>query len=130
MGSCQCCSLEHHQRLGREAQSPEGTFSIPLSIKTSSGPGVPAVAVPTHSRVSPPPPATQEHGHSPEIGSATTTALAYPLSQPHEAPSPVTSHISKVLFERTTACCVLTAYATIVLYATQSCHQHGLLHLG
>lgn len=72
---------------------------MPLSIKTSSGAGSPAVAVPTHSQPSPTP-SNESTDTASEIGSAFNSPLRSPIrsANPTRPSSPVTSHISKVLF--------------------------------
>ncbi|XP_075403590.1 ubiquitin carboxyl-terminal hydrolase BAP1 isoform X1 [Tenrec ecaudatus] len=80
----------------RESQKD---LSLPLSIRTSSGAGSPAVAVPAHSQPSPTP-SNESTDTASEIGSAFNSPLRSPIrsANPTRPSSPVTSHISKVLF--------------------------------
>ncbi|KAI4548089.1 hypothetical protein MG293_000419 [Ovis ammon polii] len=85
--------------LAEKLKESQKDLSIPLSIKTSSGAGGPAVAVPTHSQPSPTP-SNESTDTASEIGSAFNSPLCPPIrSANHTWPSsPVTSRISKVLF--------------------------------
>ncbi|EDL88955.1 Brca1 associated protein 1 (predicted) [Rattus norvegicus] len=85
--------------LTEKLQESQKDLSIPLSIKTSSGAGSPAVAVPTHSQPSPTP-SNESTDTASEIGSAFNSPLRSPIrsANPTRPSSPVTSHISKVLF--------------------------------
>lgn len=85
--------------LTEKLQESQKDLSVPLSIKTSSGAGSPAVAVPTHSQPSPTP-SNESTDTASEIGSAFNSPLRSPIrsANPTRPSSPVTSHISKVLF--------------------------------
>lgn len=85
--------------LTEKLQESQKDLSIPLSIKTSSGAGSPAVAVPPHSQPSPTP-SNESTDTASEIGSAFNSPLRSPIrsANPTRPSSPVTSHISKVLF--------------------------------
>ncbi|KAM7154697.1 LOW QUALITY PROTEIN: ubiquitin carboxyl-terminal hydrolase BAP1-like [Molossus nigricans] len=85
--------------LAEKLRESQKDISIPLSIKTSSGAGSPAVAVPTHSQPSPIP-SNESTDTASEIGSAFNLPLCSPIrsANPTRPSSPVTSHISKVLF--------------------------------
>lgn len=85
--------------LAEKLKESQKDLSIPLSIKTSSGAGSPAVAVPTHSQPSPTP-SNESTDTASEIGSAFNSPLRSPIrsANPTRPSSPVTSHISKVLF--------------------------------
>lgn len=85
--------------LTEKLKESQKDLSIPLSIKTSSGAGSPAVAVPTHSQPSPTP-SNESTDTASEIGSAFNSPLRSPIrsANPTRPSSPVTSHISKVLF--------------------------------
>lgn len=85
--------------LTEKLQESQKDLSIPLSIKTSSGAGSPAVAVPSHSQPSPTP-SNESTDTASEIGSAFNSPLRSPIrsANPTRPSSPVTSHISKVLF--------------------------------
>lgn len=83
--------------LAEKLKESQKDLSIPLSIKTSSG-GT-AVAVVTHSQPSPTP-SNESTDTASEIGSAFNSPLRSPIrsANPTRPSSPVTSHISKVLF--------------------------------
>ncbi|XP_009198867.1 ubiquitin carboxyl-terminal hydrolase BAP1 isoform X1 [Papio anubis] len=85
--------------LAEKLKESQKDLSIPLSIKTGSGAGSPAVAVPTHSQPSPTP-SNESTDTASEIGSAFNSPLRSPIrsANPTRPSSPVTSHISKVLF--------------------------------
>ncbi|XP_072506305.1 ubiquitin carboxyl-terminal hydrolase BAP1 [Notamacropus eugenii] len=85
--------------LAEKLKESQKDLSIPLSIKTSSGAGSPAVAVPSHSQPSPTP-SNESTDTASEIGSAFNSPLRSPIrsANPTRPSSPVTSHISKVLF--------------------------------
>nr|XP_044991816.1 ubiquitin carboxyl-terminal hydrolase BAP1 isoform X7 [Jaculus jaculus] len=85
--------------LAEKLQESQKDLSIPLSIKTSSGAGSPAVAVPAHSQPSPTP-SNESTDTASEIGSAFNSPLRSPIrsANPTRPSSPVASHISKVLF--------------------------------
>ncbi|KAM4882343.1 ubiquitin carboxyl-terminal hydrolase BAP1 isoform 1-T1 [Thomomys bottae] len=85
--------------LAEKLQESQKDLSLPLSVKTSSGAGSPAVAVPTHSQPSPTP-SNESTDTASEIGSAFNSPLRSPIrsANPTRPSSPVTSHISKVLF--------------------------------
>lgn len=85
--------------LAEKLKESQKDLSIPLSIKTSSGAGSPAVAVPAHSQPSPTP-SNESTDTASEIGSAFNSPLRSPIrsANPTRPSSPVTSHISKVLF--------------------------------
>uniref|UniRef100_A0A8C6R1I6 Ubiquitin carboxyl-terminal hydrolase n=1 Tax=Nannospalax galili TaxID=1026970 RepID=A0A8C6R1I6_NANGA len=85
--------------LAEKLQESQKDLSVPLSIKTSSGAGSPAVAVPAHSQPSPTP-SNESTDTASEIGSAFNSPLRSPIrsANPTRPSSPVTSHISKVLF--------------------------------
>ncbi|XP_014313128.1 ubiquitin carboxyl-terminal hydrolase BAP1 isoform X2 [Myotis lucifugus] len=85
--------------LAEKLKESQKDLSIPLSIKTSSGAGSPAVAVPMHSQPSPTP-SNESTDTASEIGSAFNSPLRSPIrsANPTRPSSPVTSHISKVLF--------------------------------
>uniref|UniRef100_A0A8I3SCQ2 Ubiquitin carboxyl-terminal hydrolase n=1 Tax=Canis lupus familiaris TaxID=9615 RepID=A0A8I3SCQ2_CANLF len=85
--------------LAEKLKESQKDLSIPLSIKTSSGAASPAVAVPTHSQPSPTP-SNESTDTASEIGSAFNSPLRSPIrsANPTRPSSPVTSHISKVLF--------------------------------
>ncbi|NWX81258.1 BAP1 hydrolase, partial [Alca torda] len=83
--------------LAEKLKESQKDLSIPLSIKTSGG-GT-AVAVVTHSQPSPTP-SNESTDTASEIGSAFNSPLRSPIrsANPTRPSSPVTSHISKVLF--------------------------------
>uniref|UniRef100_A0A8B9C951 ubiquitinyl hydrolase 1 n=1 Tax=Anser brachyrhynchus TaxID=132585 RepID=A0A8B9C951_9AVES len=83
--------------LAEKLKESQKDLSIPLSIKTSSGGA--AVAVVTHSQPSPTP-SNESTDTASEIGSAFNSPLRSPIrsANPTRPSSPVTSHISKVLF--------------------------------
>lgn len=83
--------------LAEKLKETQKDLSIPLSIKTSSG-GT-AVAVVGHSQPSPTP-SNESTDTASEIGSAFNSPLRSPIrsANPTRPSSPVTSHISKVLF--------------------------------
>ncbi|XP_066473182.1 ubiquitin carboxyl-terminal hydrolase BAP1 isoform X2 [Tiliqua scincoides] len=83
--------------LAEKLKETQKDLSIPLSIKTSSG-GT-AVAVVAHSQPSPTP-SNESTDTASEIGSAFNSPLRSPIrsANPTRPSSPVTSHISKVLF--------------------------------
>uniref|UniRef100_A0ACB8EJ03 Ubiquitin carboxyl-terminal hydrolase bap1 n=2 Tax=Sphaerodactylus townsendi TaxID=933632 RepID=A0ACB8EJ03_9SAUR len=83
--------------LTQKLKETQKDLSIPLSIKTSSG-GT-AVAVVAHSQPSPTP-SNESTDTASEIGSAFNSPLRSPIrsANPTRPSSPVTSHISKVLF--------------------------------
>ncbi|XP_060095958.1 ubiquitin carboxyl-terminal hydrolase BAP1 isoform X2 [Heteronotia binoei] len=83
--------------LTEKLKETQKDLSIPLSIKTSSG-GT-AVAVVAHSQPSPTP-SNESTDTASEIGSAFNSPLRSPIrsANPTRPSSPVTSHISKVLF--------------------------------
>ncbi|XP_061203025.1 ubiquitin carboxyl-terminal hydrolase BAP1 isoform X1 [Neopsephotus bourkii] len=83
--------------LAEKLKESQKDLSIPLSIKTTSG-GT-AVAVVTHSQPSPTP-SNESTDTASEIGSAFNSPLRSPIrsANPTRPSSPVTSHISKVLF--------------------------------
>nr|XP_051708314.1 ubiquitin carboxyl-terminal hydrolase BAP1 isoform X5 [Oryctolagus cuniculus] len=85
--------------LAEKLKESQKDLSVPLSIKTSSGAGSPAVAVPAHSQPSPTP-SNESTDTASEIGSAFNSPLRSPIrsANPTRPSSPVTSHISKVLF--------------------------------
>ncbi|KAG5216051.1 hypothetical protein JEQ12_001627 [Ovis aries] len=85
--------------LAEKLKESQKDLSIPLSIKTSSGAGGPAVAVPTHSQPSPTP-SNESTDTASEIGSAFNSPLRPPIRSANRTwpSSPVTSRISKVLF--------------------------------
>ncbi|XP_004419847.1 PREDICTED: ubiquitin carboxyl-terminal hydrolase BAP1 [Ceratotherium simum simum] len=85
--------------LAEKLKESQKDLSIPLSIKTSSGAGSPAVAMPMHSQPSPTP-SNESTDTASEIGSAFNSPLRSPIrsANPTRPSSPVTSHISKVLF--------------------------------
>ncbi|XP_069874704.1 ubiquitin carboxyl-terminal hydrolase BAP1 isoform X2 [Dipodomys merriami] len=85
--------------LTEKLQESQKDLSLPLSVKTSSGAGSPAVAMPTHSQPSPTP-SNESTDTASEIGSAFNSPLRSPIrsANPTRPSSPVTSHISKVLF--------------------------------
>ncbi|XP_048211845.1 ubiquitin carboxyl-terminal hydrolase BAP1 isoform X2 [Perognathus longimembris pacificus] len=85
--------------LAEKLQESQKDLSLPLSVKTSSGAGSPAVAMPTHSQPSPTP-SNESTDTASEIGSAFNSPLRSPIrsANPTRPSSPVTSHISKVLF--------------------------------
>lgn len=85
--------------LAEKLKESQKDLSIPLSIKTSSGAASPAVAVPTHPQPSPTP-SNESTDTASEIGSAFNSPLRSPIrsANPTRPSSPVTSHISKVLF--------------------------------
>ncbi|XP_034514312.1 ubiquitin carboxyl-terminal hydrolase BAP1 isoform X2 [Ailuropoda melanoleuca] len=85
--------------LAEKLKESQKDLSIPLSIKTNSGAASPAVAVPTHSQPSPTP-SNESTDTASEIGSAFNSPLRSPIrsANPTRPSSPVTSHISKVLF--------------------------------
>ncbi|XP_019392622.1 PREDICTED: ubiquitin carboxyl-terminal hydrolase BAP1 isoform X1 [Crocodylus porosus] len=83
--------------LAEKLKESQKDLSIPLSIKTGSGGA--AVAVVTHSQPSPTP-SNESTDTASEIGSAFNSPLRSPIrsANPTRPSSPVTSHISKVLF--------------------------------
>ncbi|XP_062977202.1 ubiquitin carboxyl-terminal hydrolase BAP1 [Elgaria multicarinata webbii] len=83
--------------LAEKLKETQKDLSMPLSIKTSSG-GT-AVAVVPHSQPSPTP-SNESTDTASEIGSAFNSPLRSPIrsANPTRPSSPVTSHISKVLF--------------------------------
>ncbi|XP_015262497.1 PREDICTED: ubiquitin carboxyl-terminal hydrolase BAP1 [Gekko japonicus] len=83
--------------LTEKLKETQKDLSIPLSIKTSSG-GT-AVAAVAHSQPSPTP-SNESTDTASEIGSAFNSPLRSPIrsANPTRPSSPVTSHISKVLF--------------------------------
>ncbi|XP_065543022.1 ubiquitin carboxyl-terminal hydrolase BAP1 isoform X1 [Lathamus discolor] len=83
--------------LAEKLKESQKDLSIPLSIKTTGG-GT-AVAVVTHSQPSPTP-SNESTDTASEIGSAFNSPLRSPIrsANPTRPSSPVTSHISKVLF--------------------------------
>lgn len=83
--------------LAEKLKESQKDLSIPLSIKTSGG-GT-TVAVVTHSQPSPTP-SNESTDTASEIGSAFNSPLRSPIrsANPTRPSSPVTSHISKVLF--------------------------------
>ncbi|XP_061473925.1 ubiquitin carboxyl-terminal hydrolase BAP1 isoform X4 [Rhineura floridana] len=83
--------------LAEKLKETQKDLSIPLSIKTSSG-GT-AVAAVVHSQPSPTP-SNESTDTASEIGSAFNSPLRSPIrsANPTRPSSPVTSHISKVLF--------------------------------
>nr|XP_056719047.1 ubiquitin carboxyl-terminal hydrolase BAP1 [Euleptes europaea] len=83
--------------LTEKLKETQKDLSIPLSIKTSSGGA--AVAVVAHSQPSPTP-SNESTDTASEIGSAFNSPLRSPIrsANPTRPSSPVTSHISKVLF--------------------------------
>ncbi|XP_053154304.1 ubiquitin carboxyl-terminal hydrolase BAP1 isoform X2 [Hemicordylus capensis] len=83
--------------LAEKLKETQKDLSIPLSIKTSSGGA--AVAVVAHSQPSPTP-SNESTDTASEIGSAFNSPLRSPIrsANPTRPSSPVTSHISKVLF--------------------------------
>lgn len=83
--------------LAEKLKESQKDLSIPLSIKTSSSGA--AVAVVTHSQPSPTP-SNESTDTASEIGSAFNSPLRSPIrsANPTRPSSPVTSHISKVLF--------------------------------
>ncbi|XP_042535850.1 ubiquitin carboxyl-terminal hydrolase BAP1 isoform X2 [Dipodomys spectabilis] len=85
--------------LTEKLQESQKDLSLPLSVKTSSGAGSPAVAMATHSQPSPTP-SNESTDTASEIGSAFNSPLRSPIrsANPTRPSSPVTSHISKVLF--------------------------------
>ncbi|XP_001380338.2 ubiquitin carboxyl-terminal hydrolase BAP1 [Monodelphis domestica] len=85
--------------LAEKLKESQKDLSIPLSIKTSGGAGSPAVAAPSHSQPSPTP-SNESTDTASEIGSAFNSPLRSPIrsANPTRPSSPVTSHISKVLF--------------------------------
>ncbi|KAK2118584.1 Ubiquitin carboxyl-terminal hydrolase bap1 [Saguinus oedipus] len=85
--------------LAEKLRESQKDLSIPLPIKTSSGARSLAVAVPTHSQPSPTP-SNESTDTAFEIGSAFNSPLHSPIrsANPMRPSSPVTSHISKVLF--------------------------------
>ncbi|XP_012886244.1 PREDICTED: ubiquitin carboxyl-terminal hydrolase BAP1 isoform X2 [Dipodomys ordii] len=85
--------------LTEKLQESQKDLSLPLSVKTSTGAGSPAVAMPTHSQPSPTP-SNESTDTASEIGSAFNSPLRSPIrsANPTRPSSPVTSHISKVLF--------------------------------
>lgn len=84
--------------LAEKLKESQKDLSIPLSIKTGGGGGA-AVAVVTHSQPSPTP-SNESTDTASEIGSAFNSPLRSPIrsANPTRPSSPVTSHISKVLF--------------------------------
>ncbi|NXX83672.1 BAP1 hydrolase, partial [Urocolius indicus] len=84
--------------LAEKLKESQKDLSIPLSIKTSGGGGA-AVAVVTHSQPSPTP-SNESTDTASEIGSAFNSPLRSPIrsASATRPSSPVTSHISKVLF--------------------------------
>ena len=85
--------------LAEKLKESQKDLSIPLSIKTSNGAGSPAVAVPRHSQPLPTP-SNESMDTASEIGSAFNSPLRPPIRSANRTrpSSPVTSHISKVLF--------------------------------
>ncbi|XP_060621827.2 ubiquitin carboxyl-terminal hydrolase BAP1 [Anolis sagrei] len=83
--------------LTEKLKETQKDLSIPLSIKTSSGGS--AVAMVAHSQPSPTP-SNESTDTASEIGSAFNSPLRSPIrsANPTRPSSPVTSHISKVLF--------------------------------
>uniref|UniRef100_A0A452IRM5 Ubiquitin carboxyl-terminal hydrolase n=1 Tax=Gopherus agassizii TaxID=38772 RepID=A0A452IRM5_9SAUR len=83
--------------LAEKLKESQKDLSIPLSIKTGSG-GT-TVAVVAHSQPSPTP-SNESTDTASEIGSAFNSPLRSPIrsANPTRPSSPVTSHISKVLF--------------------------------
>ena len=81
--------------LTEKFQESQKHLSIPLSIKTSSGAGSPAVAVPTHSQP-PPTPSKESSDTAYEIGSALKSPLCSPIRSAN--PTRPSSPVSKVLF--------------------------------
>lgn len=83
--------------LAEKLKESQKDLSVPLSIKTSGGGA--AVAVVTHSQPSPTP-SNESTDTASEIGSAFNSPLRSPIrsANPTRPSSPVTSHISKVLF--------------------------------
>uniref|UniRef100_A0A8D0LB42 Ubiquitin carboxyl-terminal hydrolase n=1 Tax=Sphenodon punctatus TaxID=8508 RepID=A0A8D0LB42_SPHPU len=83
--------------LAEKLKESQKDLSIPLSIKTSSGSTT--VAVVAHSQPSPTP-SNESTDTASEIGSAFNSPLRSPIrsANPTRPSSPVTSHISKVLF--------------------------------
>ncbi|KAH0630031.1 hypothetical protein JD844_012594, partial [Phrynosoma platyrhinos] len=83
--------------LTEKLKETQKDLSIPLSIKTSGGGS--AVAVVAHSQPSPTP-SNESTDTASEIGSAFNSPLRSPIrsANPTRPSSPVTSHISKVLF--------------------------------
>ncbi|KAJ7316724.1 hypothetical protein JRQ81_002886 [Phrynocephalus forsythii] len=83
--------------LAEKLKETQKDLSIPLSIKTSSAGA--AVAVVAHSQPSPTP-SNESTDTASEIGSAFNSPLRSPIrsANPTRPSSPVTSHISKVLF--------------------------------
>ncbi|OXB71336.1 UNVERIFIED_CONTAM: hypothetical protein H355_012742 [Colinus virginianus] len=83
--------------LAEKLKESQKDLSIPLSIKTSGGGA--AVAIVTHSQPSPTP-SNESTDTASEIGSAFNSPLRSPIrsANPTRPSSPVTSHISKVLF--------------------------------
>ncbi|XP_061864470.1 ubiquitin carboxyl-terminal hydrolase BAP1 isoform X1 [Colius striatus] len=83
--------------LAEKLKESQKDLSIPLSIKTSGGGA--AVAVVTHSQPSPTP-SNESTDTASEIGSAFNSPLRSPIrsASATRPSSPVTSHISKVLF--------------------------------
>ncbi|XP_074861958.1 ubiquitin carboxyl-terminal hydrolase BAP1 isoform X2 [Carettochelys insculpta] len=83
--------------LAEKLKESQKDLSIPLSIKTGSGGA--AVAVVGHSQPSPTP-SNESTDTASEIGSAFNSPLRSPIrsANPTRPSSPVTSHISKVLF--------------------------------
>uniref|UniRef100_A0A6J0UFS2 ubiquitinyl hydrolase 1 n=1 Tax=Pogona vitticeps TaxID=103695 RepID=A0A6J0UFS2_9SAUR len=83
--------------LTEKLKETQKDLSIPLSIKTSSAGA--AVAVVAHSQPSPTP-SNESTDTASEIGSAFNSPLRSPIrsANPTRPSSPVTSHISKVLF--------------------------------
>ncbi|XP_030061222.1 ubiquitin carboxyl-terminal hydrolase BAP1 [Microcaecilia unicolor] len=82
--------------LTEKLKESQKDLSIPLSIKTSGGA---AVTTSTHSQPSPTP-SNESTDTASEIGSAFNSPLRSPIrsANPTRPSSPVTSHISKVLF--------------------------------
>ncbi|XP_038626951.1 ubiquitin carboxyl-terminal hydrolase BAP1 isoform X1 [Tachyglossus aculeatus] len=85
--------------LAEKLKESQKDLSIPLSIKTSGGVGSTTVAGPPHSQPSPTP-SNESTDTASEIGSAFNSPLRSPIrsANPTRPSSPVTSHISKVLF--------------------------------
>ncbi|XP_060060528.1 ubiquitin carboxyl-terminal hydrolase BAP1 isoform X5 [Erinaceus europaeus] len=85
--------------LAEKLKESQKDLSVPLCVKTSGGAGSPAVAVPAHSQPSPTP-SNESTDTASEIGSAFNSPLRSPIrsANPTRPSSPVTSHISKVLF--------------------------------
>ncbi|XP_040502132.1 ubiquitin carboxyl-terminal hydrolase BAP1 isoform X2 [Gallus gallus] len=83
--------------LAEKLKESQKDLSIPLSIKTTGGGA--AVAIVTHSQPSPTP-SNESTDTASEIGSAFNSPLRSPIrsANPTRPSSPVTSHISKVLF--------------------------------